>query len=120
MVVLPDPPTVKDVEHDLLKDKAHKRQPFNYPLISSSTDMVDLCVPFDALRSTPLTPLSRLYSSVWDHIFLTSLVGGLTIHQFETPPSMILDLGCGCGYWDIEMARKYPVSSLSAPCSCLF
>lgn len=87
MVVLPDAPTVKDVEHDLLKDKSHKRQPFKYPLISSN-DMVDF--------------------SVWDHIFLTSLVGGLTIHQFETPPSMILDLGCGCGYWAIEMARKYP------------
>ena len=119
MVVLSDAPTVKDVEHDLLKDKAHKRQPFKYPLISS-TDMVDLCAPFDALRFTLLTRLSRPHSSVWDHIFLTSLVGGLTIHQFETPPSMILDLGCGCGYWDIEMARKYPVSSLSAPCSCLF
>ncbi|THH12300.1 hypothetical protein EW146_g7748 [Bondarzewia mesenterica] len=78
---------VKDVEYTLMNEQKRIRRPFNYPL-NSSKDLVDF--------------------GIWDVIFLTSLIGGLTMHQFETPPSMVLDLGCGCGFWAIEVARKYP------------
>ncbi|PPQ98343.1 hypothetical protein CVT26_013599 [Gymnopilus dilepis] len=37
---------------------------------------------------------------IWDHMFLTNYLGSLTIHRFPTPPSVVLDLGCGSGYWD--------------------
>lgn len=43
-------------------------------------------------------------------MFLTSLCRSLTLHQFETPPSRILDLGCGGGLWVIEAAKQWPVS----------
>ncbi|KAJ8521927.1 hypothetical protein ONZ45_g1449 [Pleurotus djamor] len=36
----------------------------------------------------------------------------LTMHQFEHPPSNVLDLGCGGGYWAVEAARQWPNSTI--------
>jgi len=33
------------------------------------------------------------------------------MHQFETPPSMVLDLGCGTGVWALDAAQQWPVST---------
>ncbi|KAF7374822.1 Methyltransf-25 domain-containing protein [Mycena sanguinolenta] len=44
----------------------------------------------------------------WDQMFLQSLNGGLTVHQFDTPPQFVLDLGCGSGYWAMEAAKQWP------------
>lgn len=40
-------------------------------------------------------------------MFLTNYFRGLAIHQFPTPPSVVLDLGCGTGYWVIEAAKQW-------------
>ncbi|KAJ7773356.1 hypothetical protein B0H16DRAFT_1512087 [Mycena metata] len=44
----------------------------------------------------------------WDQMFLQSCFGGLTMHQFDTPPKLVLDLGCGGGYWAMEAAKQWP------------
>jgi methylase of polypeptide subunit release factors len=31
------------------------------------------------------------------------------MHQFEKPPTVILDLGCGSGFWAIEAAKHWAV-----------
>jgi cyclopropane fatty-acyl-phospholipid synthase-like methyltransferase len=31
------------------------------------------------------------------------------MNQFETPPQLVLDLGCGGGLWIIEAAKKWKV-----------
>ncbi|KAJ7650178.1 hypothetical protein FB45DRAFT_887172 [Roridomyces roridus] len=79
----------KDVQAVLLKQKASRRRPGEvvYPL-SHSLDMIN----FDN----------------WDQMFLQSCFGGLTMHQFDAPPRVILDLGCGGGYWAMEAARQWP------------
>ena len=33
------------------------------------------------------------------------------MYQFVLPPSVILDLGCGGGYWALEAAKQWPVCS---------
>ncbi|ESK94713.1 hypothetical protein Moror_14272 [Moniliophthora roreri MCA 2997] len=48
----------------------------------------------------------------WDHLWLMSCFRGLTMHQFETPPKFVLDLGCGGGLWAIEAARQWPESTI--------
>lgn len=42
-------------------------------------------------------------------MFLTSLFKGMTARQAETPPSKVLDLGCGSGLWVLEAAKCWPV-----------
>ena len=44
-------------------------------------------------------------------MFLKSLVHGLTLRAYDTPPANVLDLGCGSGLWVIEAANQWPVSS---------
>jgi hypothetical protein len=47
----------------------------------------------------------------WDLMFQRKayLQGGLTMHPFEAPPRMILDLGCGGALWTIEAAKQWKV-----------
>ena len=47
----------------------------------------------------------------WDFMFQTKYCfrGQLTMNHFETPPRMVLDLGCGCGLWVIEAAKQWKV-----------
>jgi hypothetical protein len=42
-------------------------------------------------------------------MFLKSCCQSLTVHQFDNPPSVVLDLGCGGGYWSIEAAKQWKV-----------
>uniref|UniRef100_A0A8H7Y0J2 Methyltransferase domain-containing protein n=1 Tax=Psilocybe cubensis TaxID=181762 RepID=A0A8H7Y0J2_PSICU len=49
---------------------------------------------------------------IWDHKFLANYFGGLTNHHFQDPPQMVLDLGCGTGYWAIEAAQQWPNSKI--------
>lgn len=47
----------------------------------------------------------------WNQMFLTSLCRSITMHQFETPPSKVLDLGCGTGLWVLEAAKQWTSST---------
>ncbi|KAL4252270.1 hypothetical protein ABKN59_002545 [Abortiporus biennis] len=53
------------------------------------------------------SPTQLAYDN-WNQMFLTSLCRNITMHQFETPPSKVLDLGCGCGFWILEASKKWP------------
>ncbi|KAJ7364117.1 hypothetical protein DFH08DRAFT_838383 [Mycena albidolilacea] len=82
-------PSQKDVQAILLKQRASRRRPGEVPYpLDYTPDMIN----FDN----------------WDQMFLRSCFGGLTAHQFETPPEYILDLGCGGGYWAMEAAKQWP------------
>src|ERR1700689_2365314 len=54
---------------------------------------------------------SLFSSEIWDFMFLTKYCcpNGLTMHRFETPPPIVLDLGCGTGLWTIEAAKQWKV-----------
>lgn len=49
---------------------------------------------------------------IWDHMFLSSYLRSLTLHQFVHPPTMVLDLGCGSGFWAIEAAKQWQTSTI--------
>jgi tRNA G46 methylase TrmB len=54
-----------------------------------------------------------IYSDNVDFMFLSKLLdGSLTLHKFNNPPRLTLDLGCGGGLWCIEAAKRWPVSIL--------
>ncbi|KAJ6521313.1 hypothetical protein B0H19DRAFT_1204046 [Mycena capillaripes] len=79
----------KDVQAVLMKQRAARRRPGEVPYpLNYSPAMIN----FDN----------------WDQMFLQSCFGGLTVHQFDTPPNIILDLGCGGGYWAMEAAKQWP------------
>jgi len=82
-------PSQKDVQAVLLKQRTSRRRPGEVPYpLDYGSDMIN----FDN----------------WDQMFLQSCFGGLTVHQFDTPPQVILDLGCGGGYWAMEAAKQWP------------
>ncbi|KAJ7761879.1 hypothetical protein DFH07DRAFT_814409 [Mycena maculata] len=79
----------KDVQALLLKQRSSRRRPGEVPYpLDYSLDMIN----FDN----------------WDQTFLRSCFGGLTMHQFDAPPQVVLDLGCGGGYWAMEAAKQWP------------
>lgn len=53
--------------------------------------------------------LTKGFSDIWDHFYFVNTYRGLTAHRFETPPTSVLDLGCGGGYWALEAAKQWPV-----------
>ncbi|KAI9465573.1 hypothetical protein BJY52DRAFT_593170 [Lactarius psammicola] len=44
---------------------------------------------------------------VWETMFIKQLSGSHTFHVFDTPPTKVLDLGCGSGYWILECAKQW-------------
>ncbi|KAJ7104060.1 S-adenosyl-L-methionine-dependent methyltransferase [Mycena belliarum] len=91
---LPPPPTSPaaqstDVQALLLKQRSSHRRPGEVPYpLNYTTGMIN----FDN----------------WDQMFLRSCFGGLTMHQFDSPPKAVLDLGCGGGHWALEAAKQWP------------
>ncbi|KDR78877.1 hypothetical protein GALMADRAFT_244511 [Galerina marginata CBS 339.88] len=86
-------PVVKDVDVNASNKRRCRRYPGEIPYpIAYSNKMAD----FD----------------IWDHMFLASYFKSLTMHQFSIPPSVVLDLGCGTGYWVIEAAKKWKDSKV--------
>ncbi|KAF9267849.1 hypothetical protein L218DRAFT_894059 [Marasmius fiardii PR-910] len=83
----------KDVEALLLKERVFRRRPGE--------------VPYPSEYSKQMANYDN-----WDHIWLTSCFKGLTMHQFETPPQLVLDLGCGSGLWAIQAARQWTESTI--------
>ncbi|TFK74102.1 hypothetical protein BDN72DRAFT_833810 [Pluteus cervinus] len=62
--------------------------------------------PGDVLYPVELTNCS-LNFDVWDQMFFANGCRGLTVHQFDKPPTVVLDLGCGGGYWAVEAAKQW-------------
>ncbi|KAF9267364.1 hypothetical protein L218DRAFT_995627 [Marasmius fiardii PR-910] len=42
---------------------------------------------------------------VWETLFCKQICGSLTWHEFEQPPTKVLDIGCGTGSWILDCAR---------------
>ncbi|KAJ7126888.1 S-adenosyl-L-methionine-dependent methyltransferase [Mycena epipterygia] len=82
-------PHQKDVQALLMKQRTSRRRPGDVPY------------PFD------YSPAMINFDN-WDQMFLRTCFGGLTMHQFDTPPERVLDLGCGGGYWVLEAAKQWP------------
>ncbi|KAI0077929.1 hypothetical protein K474DRAFT_1706959 [Panus rudis PR-1116 ss-1] len=78
----------RDVQDKLLKERKRHRAAGTsvYPLKPSSSHLA-----FDS----------------WNQMFLTGLCRNITMHQFDTPPSKVLDLGCGNGLWVLEAAKQW-------------
>ncbi|KAF4571514.1 hypothetical protein EYR36_008853 [Pleurotus pulmonarius] len=87
------PPMEKDVSDQLLRQRKVRRKVGEVPY---------------PLRYT----MEMLNFDIWDHMFLTSCCRKLTMHQFDVPPPMVLDLGCGGGYWAMEAARQWLDSTI--------
>ncbi|GLB40314.1 putative ubiE/COQ5 methyltransferase family protein [Lyophyllum shimeji] len=49
---------------------------------------------------------------IWDNMFYRACCRNLTMHQFDSPPAVVLDLGCGSGYWAIEAAKEWKSSTI--------
>ncbi|KAL0956355.1 hypothetical protein HGRIS_002505 [Hohenbuehelia grisea] len=44
---------------------------------------------------------------VWETAFCQQMCGSVTWHVFKTPPTKVLDLGCGTGSWILDCARQW-------------
>ncbi|KAG5651942.1 hypothetical protein H0H81_006884 [Sphagnurus paluster] len=58
------------------------------------------------------TGASSSAHDIWDTMFFRSVCQSLTMHQFSKPPAVVLDLGCGSGYWAIEAAKEWPNTTI--------
>ncbi|KIY43978.1 hypothetical protein FISHEDRAFT_52130 [Fistulina hepatica ATCC 64428] len=84
-----DAPVEKDVSAELLQGRPPRRRApgqIIYPL-KYNRELVDL--------------------DVWQNMFYTRLRGGFSLYDFAIPPQSVLDLGCGCGYWIFEAAKRW-------------
>ncbi|EAU85630.2 hypothetical protein CC1G_06343 [Coprinopsis cinerea okayama7 len=83
----------KDVQDQLLNFRKCRRKPGEVPYpFEYSNGMVD----FD----------------IWDHMFFVNSFRSLTMHRFERPPEVVLDLGCGGGFWTLEAAKQWKSSTI--------
>lgn len=52
-------------------------------------------------------------------MFFESIWGSPTVYNFPIAPGLVLDIGCGTGWWVMNMAQRWPVRlfscSISAP-----
>lgn len=45
-------------------------------------------------------------------MFFENIWGSPTVYNFPSPPGLVLDVGCGTGWWVMNMARRWPVCLL--------
>ncbi|KAF8071832.1 hypothetical protein FPV67DRAFT_1577947 [Lyophyllum atratum] len=83
-----------NVEAVLMNAKIFRRRPGDVPYPVEHTG--DSSAAFD----------------IWDHMVMKTCCQNLTVHQFDTPPAVVLDLGCGSGYWAIEAAKEWNSSTI--------
>ncbi|RDB17885.1 hypothetical protein Hypma_000730 [Hypsizygus marmoreus] len=75
----------------------------------------DICCPGKKHHAYPPeeAPYPRNYErevidlDVWETSFCQDICESLTWHVFKTPPSKVLDLGCGTGTWILNCARSW-------------
>lgn len=58
-------------------------------------------------------------SDTWQNAFTNALAGSVSFHSFATPPTKVLDLGCGTGDWILDCAREWEVIFFPSPSSTL-
>ncbi|RDB26274.1 Demethylmenaquinone methyltransferase [Hypsizygus marmoreus] len=92
-MVTNDAPIEKNVEAELMNAKVFRRMPGD--------------VPYPVQHTTTMSTFDT-----WDNMFIRGSLQNLTVHQFETPPAVVLDLGCGNGYWAIEAAKEWKTSTI--------
>lgn len=80
---------------------------YRIPLSITSKWPICECKKFLQLGSSGLSYGD--FSEIWDHMFLSRYLKRLTLHEFVHPPTMILDLGCGSGFWAIEASKQWQV-----------
>lgn len=100
----------QNVEASLMENKTvrRKRGGVPYPVVHS-TCTSSLCVKFYPKSICLTNGYWGLFSDVWDSMFINSCCRSLSMHQFEKPPGVVLDLGCGTGFWAIEAAKHWVV-----------
>ncbi|KAG1905449.1 uncharacterized protein F5891DRAFT_1009359 [Suillus fuscotomentosus] len=94
---------------------SHTHAPSSFTMNDSPHTNIDvdlLSLPkCKRLRGEVISPLTYTNDIVdfdhWDHMFITNCCRSLTLHDFDGPPSTILDLGCGRGLWAIEAAKQW-------------
>ncbi|KAG5646984.1 hypothetical protein DXG03_001707 [Asterophora parasitica] len=88
-------PVDKNVEDALMNTKVFRRRPGDVPY------------PVEHTGASSLT------CDLWDNLFLRNCLDqDLAMHQYEKPPAVVLDLGCGSGYWAIEAAKRWTNSTI--------
>jgi SAM-dependent methyltransferase len=77
-------------------------------ILSSTTGISKIC---EFVTKPSLGSIHSLIAcrDTWNSMFLRKCCNGLTFHQFPIPPQVVLDLGCGTGYWVIEAAKHWRV-----------
>ncbi|KAF9451871.1 hypothetical protein P691DRAFT_806248 [Macrolepiota fuliginosa MF-IS2] len=83
----------RDVQDMLMGQRQTKRSrgDIPYPVPEYTTDLANL--------------------DIWDNMFFESIWGSPTVYNFPSPPSFVLDLGCGTGWWIMHMAQRWPNTS---------
>ncbi|EKM78109.1 hypothetical protein AGABI1DRAFT_129890 [Agaricus bisporus var. burnettii JB137-S8] len=84
------PSVVRNVEHVLVGQRKAKRGhgKVPYPVAEYSQDLANL--------------------DIWDNMFFESIWGSPTVYNFPIAPGLVLDIGCGTGWWVMNMAQRWP------------
>lgn len=101
----------RDVQDVLLGQRNTRRSHGNVPYLIAehNADLANLYVP--PCHSHTVLSLTLPVSDIWDNVFFESIWGSPTIYNFPSGPPMVLDVGCGTGWWIIQMARRWQVRS---------
>ncbi|KAJ3524381.1 hypothetical protein NM688_g8574 [Phlebia brevispora] len=80
-----------DVQSQLMQSRRRNRHPGQVPYP----------VQYDGKQAT--------YDD-WNYMFCKKVFGNPSMHNFATPPSKVLDLGCGTGLWVLDAAQQWTTS----------
>jgi hypothetical protein len=104
---------VRNVEEFLIGQRrtrrGHGKVP--YPVAKYSQDLANLSV----LSLLGVQFSDHRLRDIWDNMFFESIWGSPTVYNFSTVPGLVLDIGCGTGWWVMHMAQRWPVCLSPCP-----